>query len=310
MSEYAGVPALVNYQQAEGWSSLDLTAPPRDRLVWQFARYLMQKAISVFEWKMPELWSKNYVLYCLYCFGRVAVVNTDRFGTIAQACGLMGYNVYYQPTQAIITNALLRGNLTPRIGTECTILRLQPDYGGILDLVSMYANLLAECAMAAGINLVNSKTAYGFATDRKSIAEAIKKAYDQVANGQPLVVVDKALAADPEAGFTGIDRFFRDVRSGYILSDLLADMRKIEAMYDTDIGIPNANTDKRERLISDEVNANNVETYSKCALWLEELQDACRKTREMFGIELSVDWRKLPDIVPDIAGGDSDAVQS
>ena len=307
MSEYAGIPALVNYVQAEGWTGLDLTAPPRDRLVWQFARYLTQKAISVFEWTMPETWSKNYVLYCLYCFGRVAVVNTDRFGIIAQACGLMGYNVYYQPTQAIITNALLRGNLTPRINVECTVLRLQPDYGGIMDLVTMYANLLAECAVAAGINLVNSKTAYGFATDKKSVSEAVKKAYDQAANGQPLVVVDKALANEPDGSFSGLDRFFRDVKSSYILSDLLSDMRKIEAMFDTDIGIPNANTDKRERLISDEVNANNVETYSKCALWLEELQDACRRTRDMFGVDLSVDWRKLPDIVPDISGGDNDA---
>lgn len=305
---YAGIPALVNYLQTARSTQLDLEAPPRDGLVWQFSRYLVQKAISVFEWTMPETWSKPYVLYCLYCFGRVAVVNTNRFGVIAQACGLMGYNVYYQPTQAIISNALLRGNLTPRIDVDCTILRLQPDYGGIMDLVNMYANLLAECAMAAGINLVNSKTAYGFFTDKKSAAEAIKKAYDQAANGQPLVVMDKQLAADQDGSLSGLEPFFRDVKASYILSDLLADMRKIEAMYDTDIGIPNANTDKRERLITDEVNANNVETFSKCSLWLEELQDACRRTRDMFGIQLDVDWRRIPETMPAEEGGINNAV--
>ena len=67
-------------------------------------------------------------------------------------------------------------------------------------------------------------------------------------------------------------------------------------MFDTDIGIPNANTDKRERLISDEVNANNVETYSKCALWLEQLQESAAQAREMFGIDLSVDWRNPPEM--------------
>lgn len=56
-------------------------------------------------------------------------------------------------------------------------------------------------------------------------------------------------------------------------------MRKIEAMFDTDIGIPNA---------------NNVETQSKCAMWLEELQESIKATNNMFGLDISVDWR-FPD---------------
>ena len=56
-----------------------------------FVKYLIQKAISVFEWKLPPLWAKNYFLYSLYCFGFVAVVETDKLGVIPQACGLRGY---------------------------------------------------------------------------------------------------------------------------------------------------------------------------------------------------------------------------
>ena len=63
-------------------------------------------------------------------------------------------------------------------------------------------------------------------------------------------------------------------------------------MFSTAIGIPNANTDKKERLITDEVNANNEETESLCELWLEQLKKTCDKTNEMFGIDISVDWRK------------------
>lgn len=287
------IPALANYLETGRSVQLDLQAPPRDGLVWQYSRYLLQKAISVFEWTIPGTWDRSYLLYCLYCFGRVAVINTDRYGVIPQACGLMGYNIYYRPTNAIITNPLLTGILQPRIGVECEILRLQPDYGGIMDLVNEYANLLAECAVSAGVNIINSRTTLGFYTDHKSAADAIKKAYDQSANGQPLVVMDKNLLA-PD-GSIALDTFARDVKQSYILSDVLEDMRRLEDMFDTDIGIPNANTSKRERLITDEVNANNVETYSKCSLWLEELQEACERVRRMFGIELAVDWRQLPD---------------
>lgn len=292
MDSYDGIPAIVNYNQTVRSSQFDLQAPPRDGLVWQYSRYLLQKAISVFTWKLPEPWSRSYFLYVLYCFGRLAIINTDKFGVIPQACGLMGYNVFYQPTNAIITNPLLTGIRDPKIDVECVVLKLQPDYGGIMDLVNTYANMLAECTLAAGVNVVNSKTAFGFFTDKKSVAETVKKAYDAAVNGQPLVVADKQLL-NPTDGKAGLESFFRDVKASYILSDLLADMRKIEAMFDTDIGIPNANTDKRERLITDEVNANNVETYSKCALWLESLQEEIAKANRMFGLDLSVEWRNI-----------------
>lgn len=286
------VPALQNYQLAVNCNSMNLLAPPAIDTTWMIARYLLQKAISVFQWTLPKTWNKDYFLYVLYCFGHLAVVNTNRYGVIPQACGLTGYDIFYQPTHALITNPLLTGILQPHIGTECTLLKLQPDYGGILDLVYFYANLIAQTAAGIGINLANSKVAYAVFTDKKSIADTIKKAYDAVANGQPLVVMEKDLANDD--GTPAWGTFTRDVKSSYIAGDLLRDMRKLEAMFDNDIGIPNANTEKRERMIVDEVNANNTETYSKCALWLEQLQESCAAARAMFDIELSVKWREIP----------------
>lgn len=287
-----GVPAIANYMAADsGAQMLDPLFPADSPLANMFQRYLIQKAVSVFEWTMPKTWSRNYFLYVLYCFGHLAVVNTDRFGVIPQACGLMGYNVFYQPRQAIITNPLLTGIVQPVIDKECTVLRLQPDYGGIMDLVRYYANMMAQAASSAAVSLSNSKAAVIFFAKNRALSDAYKKAYDQMANGQPAIVVDKDLLADD--GSPAWDTIQRDPKDSYIAGDVLRDMRKIEAMFDTDIGIPNANTDKRERLITDEVNANNVETYSKCALWLEELQEACEKTRRMFGIDLSVTWREI-----------------
>ena len=279
--------------QAQNSTALNMLPQPENNLAFMFARYLLQKAISVFEWQLPPLWNRDYFLYVLYCFGFETIVNTDRFGVIPQQCGLMGYDVFYQPTNCIVTNPLLTGMLQPRIDRDCVLLKLQPDYGGVMDIVFYYAGLLAQAATAAGVNFANSKTAAVFFTDKKSVADAYKKAYDAVANGQPMVVLGKGALNDE--GMPAWETFTRDVKQSYIASDLISDMRKIEAEYDTRIGIPNANTDKRERLITDEVNANNVETYSMCALWLEQLQDGCRKARDMFGIDISVDWRKIPD---------------
>lgn len=296
-----GAPYYYNYINAETSQVTPSTVHVKDSgLCRYFTKYLLQKAMSVFEWDLPETWNKDYFLYVLYCWGYVAVVNTDKFGVIPQGCGLKGYDVFYAPTHAVIANPLLSGILEPRIGTQCELLKLQPDFSGILDLVGHYAEQMALASQSVSVNLLNSKLSYVFTAKTKALAESLKKMYDQIASGEPAVVIDSRLknAADGEETWKA---FEQNVGGNYIVTNLLADLRKIEAMFDTEIGIPNANTDKRERLIQDEVNANNIETYSKCAMWLENLQDACKRVNDMFGLSIAVRWRKIPEM-----GGASD----
>lgn len=285
-----GIPAMADHINVRNWASSPSTVHCRNTGLSQyFARYLLQKAMSLFKWELPESWSKSYFLYVLYCWGYLAVVNTNKFGVIPQACTLSGYNVFYQPTHALITNPLLRGNLQPAIDQQCTLIRLQPDYGGIFDIVSYYADMLALCAESVGMNLMNTHLSYVFSANNKTAAESFKKLADKISSGEVAVVVDKNLFK--EDGSKNWEAFEQNLKQVYIASDVLSDMRKIEAMFDTDIGIPNANTDKRERLITDEVNANNIETVSKCSMWLDELKESCAKTNNMFGLNISVDWR-------------------
>lgn len=254
-----------------------------------FTRYLLQKAFSVFEWKLPETWAKNYFLYTLYCWGFVAVVNTDKFGVVPQSCGLQGYDVMYQPTHAVISNPLLRGIVRPRIDKECTVIKLQPDYGSIMDMVSFYADMMSLSAETAGINLFNSKLSYVFGAGSRAGAESLKKLYDEISSGNPACFYDKSLLNDD--GTKAWDLFSQNVGQNYIADKVLADMRKWELMFLSQIGIPNANTDKKERLITSEVESNDFEVKSLASIWLEELQKSCEKASEMFRIELSVDWR-------------------
>lgn len=285
-----GVPAMYDHVNAANAAVSPSTVHCRNTgLSHYFKRYLLQKAMSLFKWDMPEHWDKNYFLYVLYCWGYIAVVNTDKFGVIPQGCTLTGYNVFYQPTTALITNPLIRKTLSPRIGQTCEIIKLQPDYGGIMDIVGYYADMLALCAEAAGVNLLNSHLSYVFAANNKTAAESMKKLFDKIASGEPAVAIDKNLFSSD--GTPTWQPFQQNLKQLYITSDILSDMRKIEAMFDTDIGIPNANTDKRERLVTDEVNANNVETISKCSMWLESIKESIEKVNAMFDINMSVDWR-------------------
>jgi len=294
------LPFYYDYKNARNSTINPSTVHVRDTgLQRYFARYLLQKIISVFKWDMPKTWSRNYLLYTLYCWGYAAVINTDKFGVIPQQCTLGGFDVFYQPKFATIANPLLRGILNPVIGKQCELLRLQPDYGGVMDIVNFYADMLALSAETASTNLLNSKLAYVFASDGKAGAESFKKLYDQIASGEPAAYIDKNLYRDD--GTPTWNFFNQNLKETYIAGDILNDMRLWEMKFDNEIGIPTTNTTKKERLITDEANSAIEESRTKAQLWLDELQECCRKINAMFGIRLWVDWREnnAGDVITD-----------
>lgn len=284
------IPFYYDYQNAIDSSIQPSTIHVHDNaLAVYLKRYLLFKVFSVFKFGIPKDWNLNFFRYTTFILGHGCVVNTDKFGIIFQNCGLYGYNVNYQPTNAIITNPLLTGIMQPRIGVETELIKINDDYGGIYDIINYYGDLLALAAETSATNLLNSKTAFLYGAQNKTFAESIKKAYDKFASGEPLVVIDKNLY--DENGNLMLQMFQQKVKETYIAGDILADMRKIESEFDTRIGIPNANTDKRERLITDEVNANNVETECLSDIWLENLKDSFERVNAMFGLNLTVEKR-------------------
>ena len=262
------------------------------RLRNYFRKYLMQKAISVFKWNIPDEWDKDYFLYTLYGMGFISIFYTDRYGVICQQCAPGGYNLYYRPSYVIVSNPLLENTLTLNIDRDCVLLKLQPDYSSITDIVGYYADQLALCSEAMGVNHVNTKSGVVFGAEGKARAESYKKMFDNLSEGDPATFIGKKLLNDD--GTPNWFPFTQHIKESYIVSDVLSDMRKIEAMFDTEIGIPNANTDKRERLIADEVNANNVETATRSELWLETIRKELNKANQMFDLKLSVNWRVNP----------------
>lgn len=254
-----------------------------------FKRYLLQEAMAPFKWTLPENFAENYFKMVLYVWGYIGIIEDPSYGVFPQHGGLGGYTAQYQPAYMLIDNPVLNLHIRPVIDRDVALIRLQPDYMGLFDLVDFYGDLMALSAETAGVNILNSKLSYVFAADNKASAESMKKLYDNIASGEPAQFVDKNLFDDE--GRLKMEMFTQDVGRNFIADKLLDALRTIRCMFLTAIGIPNANTDKKERLIVDEVNANNFETRANCEQWLEELKKGCKKAREMFGIEISVEWR-------------------
>lgn len=262
-------------------------------------RYLMQRAMSVFDWSLPDSVERNYFLYTLYSLGYGFVFSTKQYGTIFNHGGLSGYDIQYQPRYAVVANPLLTeqygedatfyGHML--IGSDCAVIRLTPDYLGITDICKYYAELLGTAGSSLVTNLVNTKFAFVFGANNKTAAESLQKLYDNIASGEPAVFIDKKLF--DENGNLSVTEFNSNVKNVYVGDQLMQDIRGIMNDFDSCIGIPNANLNKKERMIRNEANMNNFETRSLCYTWLDMLHEDLAKSNKMFpDFQINVDFRK------------------
>ena len=247
---------------------------------------LMRKLISLFELKgAPESWDLSYFWFVLFSYGYIGITDTAA-GVLPLQCGLFGQNVFLRPTKMIFTNPVL-GDFDRTIDTDCVNFYLQYNFGSAIPLIRRYADLLAMCDSSLAVTLMNSKVAFiGLASD-KAQAATMKKMYDNISAGDPAVFVNRDIG-NP-ANF-----FFNRVKENFVGQEIEIVKRGIINEFLTEIGVENANTDKRERLNTDEVNSNNEEIRLNIADWLENMKDGCRRANAMFGLNLSVERRKVP----------------
>lgn len=256
-----------------------------------YVKYLFQKLVSIFKFDgLPNWWAKNYFQYTLMGRGFIAVFEDPDYGVIPQQCAISDtISVFYQPTRVLIANPVLKTQELV-IGTACELIKLMPDYSNPMDIVSYYADLMAVAMETASVNLLNSKASFIFFAPDQQTANTYKALYDEISAGQPFSVIDKNMAKN-EDGTVNWEFFTQNVGQNYITDRVLHDMKTIEDQFNTKIGIPNANTQKRERLITNEVEANDVDTKALVNIWLETLKEDITKVNEHYDLDISVSYR-------------------
>lgn len=286
---FNGIPVFYDYINVYNSRISPSTIHINSQIKWYFVRQLLQEVIGLYDFRLPEDWNHDYFKYVLFVNGFISVMKTDIYGTICQHCTLGGRTIYYAPKYALISNPAFDKSYRLEIGRQCGLIKLRPDYTGIMDIVDYYSDMLALAAETAGLNLQNTKLAYVFLCADKQQAESFKKLYDQIAAGNPAAFADKKLFNDD--GAPNWVMFNQQLRNTYIAGDILEDMRKWKNQFCTEVGIPNANTDKKERLIRDEVNANTTETQTKAMLWLDTMRNGMEDCNRLFGLDLDVKLR-------------------
>lgn len=265
-------------------------------------RSLFQRACSVIVSELPDAWTgsvKDFLYYCLFRFGYVPVWRSAEYGDTFQPATLKGYNWYYQPTSALVCNPLLAGSLELEIGKECEILKLTPDYRGIWDIISYYAEKLATLDNAINMSLINNKFAFMWGARNKVAGQALKKMLDKVNKGEPAVIYDMKLLndqTDKTEPFQILER--SNLKNSYLTTDQLKDFQTILNNFDNEVGIPTIPYEKKERMVASEAESRQMDSQSRATIWLECLNSSADRIKELYpDIKLEFKLRYDPEEV-------------
>ena len=250
-----------------------------------YRKWMLKKIFSIFEFAgIPETWDYDYLLSALFLNGYFTITDTE-LGVLPLICGVTGINVFNHPTEVIIANPVL-GSLRRTIDEDCALVKLQYDYTGVSDILRRYSDLLAMCDSSIAVNLMNSKvTMIGLAADKKQ-AQTMKKMYDMITCGEPAVFVKGDVIAEDKF-------FFNHVRENFVADDIQLVKRKLINEFLTEIGINNANMDKRERVNTEEVAANDEEIRANIEHWLYNINDGLRVANRLYDLDLKCSVRKF-----------------
>ena len=247
-----------------------------------YMRALYQRAIAGTTFKLPREWmrAKRYFKNVLYCLGFIGVIDTPEYGIIPQICSFSGYGLFRQPTNMIVAQPLVQ--FEGKIGENCELIHLCGDYQGIWDIVEHYAIRLSIAITSLDCALMNERISFLSAAKSKQAAETLKFLYEKISAGEPFAVYDKAIKSESIDGEEDpIWTYSQDVQSQYISDKLLADIDTILKQFDHEIGVA-AVGEKKERMITDEVNTQIADTCARSDTWFENLSDSFDLVNSLF----------------------------
>lgn len=257
--------------------------------------YLLRLVKGIFEFKAPDYWDVDFLLDTLLLNGVFAIFEHNS-EPLALNCQPYGVNVYYKPTDFNIANPVL-GNFSKKIGVNGAIIYLEEDpaynasFRTIRPLLTKYAYQLASCDKCIDQSLMNSGVAAIFSAPNKKAAESFRAMYDDIAQGKPAVFMDTELGLQSQYSRP---LQYTPAKDNFVCDKVQIEKRCIIEEFLTAIGVNNANTSKRERLNSDEVNSNNDECYVSTATWKRNLKTTTDMAHKLFpNLEFSLTIKDL-----------------
>lgn len=256
---------------------------------------------SVFVWDTSSTGSKDlgrYIELYLYSLGTVVFFNNKQSGgySVLPFASQGGINIYGEQTKWKVIGA--NGFNQEVNDTDAVRIRNNARSMSYLPYVAKQVKRLVNIEGAIDTNINQLKVPIIFSGDEQSLL-TMKNIYKKIVDNDPVVYVDKRLE---------INKDFKGVPTGvnYHGQELSVMYNDIEGRLLKIAGLKYVHTEKKERLVVDEVNSNDGLSNTFLHSALQERILACEKINEMFGLNISVDINPLLKLTDPNKDGESE----
>lgn len=263
-----------------------------NNMIFSYYYYkLMLVARSLIEWSglpnnMDERWIEKY----LFTSGKCIFYKDPTMGYMVAGLAQQGsINCYGDPTTVspVAENYVYNGEKLVN-GENCYVIRNNDLMLPNFPIIRHYAYKLCNIDRAIDTNVEAVKTPIIVRCSEKQKL-SLKNAINQRKDNEPVI-----WSSDLSDINEMVDTL--TTNAPIVFPQLQTQKHMILNEVFTDLGINNANMDKRERMVANEVEANNEQVKACEDVMLKARQQACKEINRIFGTNISVKRRKLEEI--------------
>lgn len=266
----------------------------KNRNFWESAKFnsatfrtyfdrLTELSISMFKWgNLPDTIDERFMELALFGDGKAVFFQDDVLGFLCLRCMTGGlWSVYNVPTDR---TAYASNGYQMRLNPENSVII----YNNMIRtnstlMVELYSRRLWDIDRTIDINVKAQKTPV-FIQCNENQRLTLKNLYMKYEGNEPFIFGDKNINLD--------DIRVISTNAPYVADKLYQIKTQIWNEALTYLGISNINIQKKERLITDEVQRNQGGTLASRLSRLNARRKACDEINRMFGLNITCDYNE------------------
>ena len=250
----------------------------------QYFNRLVELSVSMFEWQgLPETVDPRYLELHLFQNGSMVYFRDEVMGDLCLDCIANGqFDVYGNPISRRAYSSYNQYQKTLNESDSVIIWNNYLHQPSVLD-VKMFAKRLYNLDRIIDVNANAQKTPVLVQGTEKQRLTLVNL-YKEFDGNAPFIFGDKNLDLNSLRAIS--------TNAPYVADKLYQLKTQIWNEALTYLGISNLNIQKKERMITDEVQRNQGGTIASRYSRLEARREAVDKINRMFGTDISVDYRE------------------
>lgn len=290
-----------NQPKYELMSMRSIAQQLNDRVFTDYYTRLMLIARALFKWNnlpngLDEKWIERY----LFRDGSCIFYKDTALGLMVAGTGYAGpLNAYSEPTllQPIAPNYMYEG---PELmnNENAVIIRNNDDMVPTAPTIQLYAMRLTDIDRTITTNVIAQKIPLIIKTSNRQL-QTFKNVIRQRNDNEPVIYGDKSLDTTEAIQVLKTD-------APIVFDKLEVQKHMVWNECMSFLGVNNANMDKRERVVTGEVEANDEQIRASEDVMLKARQKAAELINGIFGTNISVERRTLDVPIPEDINEDVD----